>query len=154
MTNCSSADASIFPEMLMLFDLRPIYRLALLRSGARVSSISSREDGLDQNLLYISSSRALEEEGPPISSQLSRKLPYKCCKFYICRDKRHFFCLDLFCTIFFRESFFLSYLDYCLTLWDQLKNALFKEHENVASPILINLFASNPLYFGGFWYPL
>jgi hypothetical protein len=38
-------------------------------SGARVSSISSRGDGLYPNILYP----PLEEEGPPLFSQLSQK---------------------------------------------------------------------------------
>jgi hypothetical protein len=39
-------------------------------SGARVSSISSRGEGLDPNLLYS----PLEEKGPPLFPQFSQKL--------------------------------------------------------------------------------
>jgi hypothetical protein len=46
-----------------------------------ISSISSRGDGLNPNVLYP----PLEEEGPPLFSQLSRNLLNKCCEFNICR---------------------------------------------------------------------
>jgi hypothetical protein len=55
--------------------------------GARVSSISSRGDGLDPNLLYP----PLEEEGLPLFPQFSQKLLNKCYLFHICRNIVLFF---------------------------------------------------------------
>jgi hypothetical protein len=47
--------------------------------GARVSSISSRGDELNQNLLYP----PLEEEGSPLFAQFSQMLLNQRCEFWL-----------------------------------------------------------------------
>jgi hypothetical protein len=56
--------------------------ITTMSRGARVSSISSRGDGLDPNLLYPpleEEGHHIEEEGHPLFLPYSQQLLNKCC---------------------------------------------------------------------------